>query len=409
MNARAHHEEGDPAARRPAPREPGTADSQARRHLPAGAHPQDRATARRAGIEPEELLQHRLQPPRRVGLVLRGAVNATANAVDCVAGALMRGDAGKARLPLPWTAGRGRHRLAPAGPIAILRGAARDSAAGRVSPGRSFMAASHPGERASLGQGGMARLPLPGVAGRWASLSPCGCLSLGREAAAARRGRKTGRGGQGPCMRTGRYVAFASVLAALVAAAPAEAVLAPHIAGAQVALRAEGLYRGPIDGIAGPQTKRAVRAFQRREGIAVDGVDRPADAVALRPARAAAAWGRGTSGAAWSAGTSPSSSSSSTVAGSGSEGSTGSTAGRRSRRCAASRAEPRSPRTGSSARRRRGPSRAGRRSRSAAADGPGASRAEVRAMLGYWARRYGVSPRARARRRVDGVRASTGT
>jgi peptidoglycan hydrolase-like protein with peptidoglycan-binding domain len=76
-------------------------------------------------------------------------------------------------------------------------------------------------------------------------------------------------------MRTGRYVAFAAVLAALVAAAPAEAVLAPHIAGAQVALRAEGLYRGPIDGIAGPQTKRAVRTFQRREGIAVDGVAGP--------------------------------------------------------------------------------------------------------------------------------------
>ena len=76
-------------------------------------------------------------------------------------------------------------------------------------------------------------------------------------------------------MRTGRYVAFASVLAALVAAAPAQAVLAPPIAGAQVALRAEGLYRGPIDGILGPRTKDAVRTLQRRTGIAVDGVTGP--------------------------------------------------------------------------------------------------------------------------------------
>lgn len=73
-------------------------------------------------------------------------------------------------------------------------------------------------------------------------------------------------------MRTGRYVAFASVLAALAAAAPAPAALAPHVAGAQVALRAHGLYRGPVDGILGPQTKRATRIFQRREGILVDGI-----------------------------------------------------------------------------------------------------------------------------------------
>jgi peptidoglycan hydrolase-like protein with peptidoglycan-binding domain len=76
-------------------------------------------------------------------------------------------------------------------------------------------------------------------------------------------------------MRTGRYVAFASVLAALALAGPASAVLTPYVAGAQVALRAHGLYPGAIDGIRGPQTNRAIRVFQRRHGLAVDGVVGP--------------------------------------------------------------------------------------------------------------------------------------
>ena len=59
-------------------------------------------------------------------------------------------------------------------------------------------------------------------------------------------------------MRTGRYVAFASVVVALTAAAPAHGVLDAGVAGAQVALRSHGLYRGPIDGVRGPQTNRAV-------------------------------------------------------------------------------------------------------------------------------------------------------
>jgi peptidoglycan hydrolase-like protein with peptidoglycan-binding domain len=76
-------------------------------------------------------------------------------------------------------------------------------------------------------------------------------------------------------MRTGRYVAFASLLVALVAAAPAPAVVDSHTAGIQVALRAKGLYRGQIDGIRGPLTNRAVRTFQRRARLQVDGVVGP--------------------------------------------------------------------------------------------------------------------------------------
>lgn len=46
----------------------------------------------------------------------------------------------------------------------------------------------------------------------------------------------------------------------------------PQTAGLQVALRAQGLYRGPIDAIAGPKTVAAVRAFQRIHGLPVTGL-----------------------------------------------------------------------------------------------------------------------------------------
>lgn len=44
------------------------------------------------------------------------------------------------------------------------------------------------------------------------------------------------------------------------------------MAALQVALHARLLYHGPIDGVDGPATTAAVRRFQRRAGLAVDGV-----------------------------------------------------------------------------------------------------------------------------------------
>src|ERR687898_935476 len=69
----------------------------------------------------------------------------------------------------------------------------------------------------------------------------------------------------------------ALVLAALAAAAlaagpPAAATTNSQIPGLQVAPRAHGFYKGPIDGIAGPATAQAVRAFQWKAGITVDGI-----------------------------------------------------------------------------------------------------------------------------------------
>jgi hypothetical protein len=81
----------------------------------------------------------------------------------------------------------------------------------------------------------------------------------------------------------GKIVVFgAAVLAGLNLAAPAQA-LNPQIAGLQVALRAYGLYNGPIDAVAGPMTVRATKAFQRRAGIAPDGRAGPATRRALGP------------------------------------------------------------------------------------------------------------------------------
>ena len=48
-----------------------------------------------------------------------------------------------------------------------------------------------------------------------------------------------------------------------------------------MALQAHGLYEGPIDGIYGPATARALRRFQRRAGLAVDGRLGPATRAAF--------------------------------------------------------------------------------------------------------------------------------
>jgi peptidoglycan hydrolase-like protein with peptidoglycan-binding domain len=58
-----------------------------------------------------------------------------------------------------------------------------------------------------------------------------------------------------------------------VVAAPtaSSAAARPRVAAVQVALRAHGLYLGPIDGIYGPMSARGLRRFQRRAGLSVNG------------------------------------------------------------------------------------------------------------------------------------------
>jgi hypothetical protein len=72
-----------------------------------------------------------------------------------------------------------------------------------------------------------------------------------------------------------RTLLAAVVVVAAMAAAPsglASGGRNPQIAGLQVALRAQGLYRGPIDAISGPETVAAVRDFQRIQGLPVTGL-----------------------------------------------------------------------------------------------------------------------------------------
>jgi len=79
-------------------------------------------------------------------------------------------------------------------------------------------------------------------------------------------------------------VVIAALGAAFAAAAPpAAAFTNAQVPGLQVALRAHGVYRGPIDGVAGPQTAAAVRAFQRLAKLPVDGVAGRRTRAALGP------------------------------------------------------------------------------------------------------------------------------
>jgi nucleoid-associated protein YgaU len=75
-------------------------------------------------------------------------------------------------------------------------------------------------------------------------------------------------------MRARLVLPVLCAVVAVMAAAPAALASArnPQTAGLQVALRAQGLYRGTIDAISGPKTVAAVRAFQRIHGLPVTGL-----------------------------------------------------------------------------------------------------------------------------------------
>jgi len=72
-----------------------------------------------------------------------------------------------------------------------------------------------------------------------------------------------------------RACILALVAAASFASASPARSATPDVAALQLALFQRGYYRGPFDGIPGPQTRRATKRFQRRHHLTPDGVAGP--------------------------------------------------------------------------------------------------------------------------------------
>src|SRR6476659_4114625 len=73
-----------------------------------------------------------------------------------------------------------------------------------------------------------------------------------------------------------RRACILALLAATSFASAAQARSAsPKVAALQLALFQRGYYRGPFDGVTGPQTRRATKRFQHRHHLTPDGVAGP--------------------------------------------------------------------------------------------------------------------------------------
>ena len=70
-------------------------------------------------------------------------------------------------------------------------------------------------------------------------------------------------------------ILLAALAAALAVTLPAATAASARVAALQVALRAHGFDTGPVDGVSGPLTVRAVKLLQERRGLPANGVVGP--------------------------------------------------------------------------------------------------------------------------------------
>ena len=84
-------------------------------------------------------------------------------------------------------------------------------------------------------------------------------------------------------------VALSLVLLGFLGFAGEAEAASGRVAALQIGLRAHGFDPGPVDGVRGPLTRRALLAFQRKKGLVCDGKLDREDAARARHARAAAA------------------------------------------------------------------------------------------------------------------------
>jgi peptidoglycan hydrolase-like protein with peptidoglycan-binding domain len=85
--------------------------------------------------------------------------------------------------------------------------------------------------------------------------------------------------------RLTKLAAIAAALISALALAPLSGAAVrgnADLAALQTALMSRQLYLGPVDGIAGPETSSAIRAFQRRRGL-----NRPAGSIDPHAGRSA--------------------------------------------------------------------------------------------------------------------------
>jgi Peptidase family M23/Putative peptidoglycan binding domain len=82
-------------------------------------------------------------------------------------------------------------------------------------------------------------------------------------------------------VRTRALLALSVLALTAVAATPQAAARDPAVAALQVGLHSHGLYRGPIDGVDGPATARAIRRLQKGAHLVVDGIVGPKTRKAL--------------------------------------------------------------------------------------------------------------------------------